>query len=155
LRNSRARPDFLANEAGDLTGQKYYDSPKLLGQLFRRVPVRRWMPQQWNGSRSPSDGDTVKGALSRVVSLYNLGLPGLPDPNEELTEEMSYLLDAYCERLLAIGQAHTIIKNKNNYVSEAELVSGTIMASWSDHGRRREEVAAMNLEVSIALICAM
>jgi RNA-dependent RNA polymerase len=154
LRKSQARPDFLASEAGDLTGRQYYNSPKLLGQLFRRVPVKRWTPQQWNGSHSTSDGDTVKRALSRVVSLYNFGPPGLPDPNEELTEEMSYLLDAYCERLLVIGQTHTVIKNKSNHVSEAELVSGTIMASWSDPGRRREEVAAMNLEVSIVSICA-
>jgi RNA-dependent RNA polymerase len=147
LPRTQARPDFLANEAGDHTSRKYYESPKLLGQLFRRVPVRRWIPLQWNGSYSPSDGDTVKRALSRT-SLYNLGLLGLPDLSEELAEEMSYLLDAYCERLLVIGQTHTITKNKHIHVSEAELVSGTIMANWSDHARRREAVKAMNVEVS-------
>jgi len=61
---------------------------------------------------------------------------------------MSYLLDAYCERLLVIGQTHTITKNKHIHVSEAELVSGTIMANWSDHARRREAVTAMNVETS-------
>lgn len=69
-------------------------------------------------------------ALSRV-SIRNLGLSGLTYPSEELIEEMSYLLNAYCEQLLIIGQAHTISKNKAIHVSDAELVSGTIVANWS------------------------
>jgi RNA-dependent RNA polymerase len=148
LRRNQAWPDFHSREGADLTSEEFYESPKLLGQLFRRVPVRRWIPLQWNGNYSPSDGDTIKRALSRT-SLYNLGLSGLPDLSDELAEEMSYLLDAYCEQLLVIGQTHTITKNKHIHVSEAELVSGTIMANWSDHARRREAVKAMNLEVSV------
>jgi RNA-dependent RNA polymerase len=87
----------------------------------------------------------VEAALS-YVDLPQLGLPGLTDPSEELMEEMTYLLNAYCDQLLIIGQAHTMSKNKNIHVSEAELVSGTIMANWSDHHRRRNAVSEMNLQ---------
>ncbi|KAG0706495.1 RdRP-domain-containing protein [Suillus ampliporus] len=146
LPRSQPRPDFLAKEGANLTsGEQFYKSTKLLGELFRRVPVKKEIPQQWNGNYSPSDGATVETALSRV-DLCNLGLSGLTDPSEELVEEMTYLLNAYCEQLLVIGQAHTISKNKDIHVSEAELVSGTIMANWSDPHRRRNAVSAMNLQ---------
>ncbi|KAG0699740.1 RdRP-domain-containing protein [Suillus ampliporus] len=140
------RPDFIAKEGADLNSDQYYNSKKLLGHLYRRVPVKeKWIPQDWNEDYSPSDGLTVEDALSRV-GLRNLGLSGLTDPTEQLVEEMTHLLDAYSEQLLAIGQSHTILKNKNSHVSEAELVSGTIMANWSDHHRRRDAVSAMNLQ---------
>ncbi|KAJ8589428.1 RdRP-domain-containing protein [Rhizopogon salebrosus TDB-379] len=140
------RPDFLAKESADLSNSDhFYNSEKLLGKLFRRVPVKRWMPQEWNEDYSPSDGGSVQMALAHV-GLRSLGLSGLTAPTAELTEEMTHLLDAYGEQLMAIGQAHTILKKKDSYVSEAELVSGTIMANWTDHHRRRDAVSAMNLQ---------
>lgn len=142
---NQPKPDFLAKEGADLNSDQYYNSKKLLGQLYRRVPVKKWIPQEWNEDYSPSDGTSVDDALSRA-SLRNLGLSGLPDPTQELIEEMTYLLEAYCDQLLVIGQSHTILKNKDSHVSEAELVSGTIMANWSDHRRRRDAVTAMNLQ---------
>ncbi|KAG2109648.1 RdRP-domain-containing protein [Suillus discolor] len=142
---NQPKPDFLAKEGADLNSDQYYNSKKLLGQLYRRVPVKRWIPQEWNEDRSPSDGASVENALSHV-GLRNLGLSGLTPPTQELIEEMTYLLEAYCEQLLVIGQSHTILKNKDSHVSEAELLSGTIMANWSDHHRRRDAVTAMNLQ---------
>ncbi|KAF9229726.1 RdRP-domain-containing protein [Gyrodon lividus] len=141
---SRTKPDFLAQDGANVNSDQYYNSPKLLGQLFRRVPVNDWMPDEWDGSQSPSGGDVIKRAL-RGVGLYGLGL-SLDTPSEELHKEMYYLLGEYCRQLLAIGTTHTISKSKDTYVSEAELVSGTIMANWSDHHRRREAVGAMNLQ---------
>lgn len=146
LPRSQPRPDFLAKEGDDITSKQFYNSPKLLGQLYRRVPMRKGIPTAWNGNHSPSDGATVNVALSRAVSLHNLGLSNMTHPSGELLEEMTYLLNAYCEQLLIIGQAHTISKNKAVHVSEAELVSGTITANWSDHQRQKNAVAAMNLQ---------
>ncbi|KIK99941.1 hypothetical protein PAXRUDRAFT_30186 [Paxillus rubicundulus Ve08.2h10] len=140
----RTKPDFLAREGADVESDMYYNSKKLLGQLFRRVPINDWMPDGWNGSQSPSGGDIVERALERV-GLYGLGL-SLAAPSEELHEEMMYLLEEYGLQLLAIGTTHTISKNKDACVSEAELVSGTILANWSDHRKRREAVGAMNLQ---------
>jgi len=140
----RRKPDFLAREGADVDSEAYYNSQKLLGDLFRRVPVKDWMPQEWNESHTPSGGDFVEYAL-RQIDLYGLGL-SLAAPSAELQEEMDYLLEDYSQRLLAIATTHTMSKNKDIYVSESELVSGTIMANWSDHHRRREAVGAMNLQ---------
>jgi len=141
---NREKPDFLAREGANVKSDGYYNSQKLLGDLFRRVPIKDWMPQEWNETHTPSGGDTVEHAL-RQAGLYGLGL-SLAAPSEELQEEMHFLLEDYCERLFAIAQTHTVSKNKDVFVSESELVSGTIMANWSDHHRRREAVGAMNLQ---------
>ncbi|KAL6303669.1 RdRP-domain-containing protein [Sparassis latifolia] len=141
------KPDFLAREGNDLQSDRYYTSNKLLGILFRRVPVKKWYPKLWNENYSPSGGTVVETALSSI-HLHSLGLPAPNEPSEELLEEMRHLLDAYCDQLFAIAKVHTITKNKDAYVSEAELMSGTIMANWSDHRRRRDAVSAMNLQTS-------
>lgn len=142
------RPDFLAKEGADLSNnERFYNSKKLLGVLFRRVPVARWTPEEWNETYSPSDGATVEQALAHV-GLRSLGLSGLTTPSEELIDEMTHLLNAYSEQLMVIGQAHTVLQKKGSHVAEAELVSGTIMANWSDHHRRRDAVSAMNLQVA-------
>lgn len=130
-----------------MNSDKYYNSAKLLGELFRRVPVKDWMPEEWNETHTPSGGEVIELAL-RQFNLYELGL-SVTAPSAELQEEMYYLLEDYCGRLLAIATTHTISKNKDVYVSESELVSGTIMANWSDHHRRREAVGAMNLQVRV------
>jgi len=142
------KPDFLSREGRDPTGENFYNSKKLLGHLFRRVPLEHWTPDEWDGVDSPSNGEVIEHAL-RGVGLYGLGLPALERPLEELHKEMQYLLDEYCDQLTAIGRVHTLSRNKDIPVSEAELVSGTLMANWSDHHRRREAVNAMNLQVSI------
>ncbi|KAF8557374.1 RdRP-domain-containing protein [Imleria badia] len=142
---NRVKPDFLAREGADLNSDQYYASQKLLGQLFRRVPVKDWIPPEWNETHTPSGGEIVEHAL-RQIGLYGLGL-SLAAPSDELQDEMEHLLDDYCQRLFAIATTHTASKNKDIHVSESELVSGTIMANWSDHHRRREAVGAMNLQV--------
>ena len=146
--NKQPKPDFLSHEGRDSTGENFYNSKKLLGHLFRRVPLEHWIPEEWGGVDSPSNGEVIEHALRGVV-LHGLGLPALERPPEELCQEMQYLLDEYCDQLTAIGKVHTLSKNKDIPVSEAELVSGTLMANWSDHHRRREAVNAMNLQVSI------
>ncbi|KAG6333288.1 hypothetical protein ID866_5806 [Astraeus odoratus] len=139
------KPDFLSHEGRDPTSDQFYPSPKLLGRLFRRVPLEHWAPEEWHEPNSPSKGEIVEDALRRV-GLYGLGLPALDEPSEELYEEMRCLLDEYCDQLTTIGKAHTLSKNKDIVVSESELVSGTLMANWSDHHRRREAVTAMNMQ---------
>ncbi|GBE85127.1 hypothetical protein SCP_0703130 [Sparassis crispa] len=146
IRN-QPRPDFLAREGDDLQSNQYYTSKKLLGILSRRVPVKTWYPGSWNKSYPPSDCAVIIRALSSI-NLPNLGLPAHTKPSKELSEEMQHLLDAYCDQLLAIAKVHTITKTKDAYISEAELVSGTIMANWSDHRRQKDAVSAMNLQTS-------
>jgi len=144
----RRKPDFLAYEGQDPTERNFYNSKKLLGKLFRGVPLVHWIPEERDREDSPSKGNVIERAL-RGVGLYDLGLPELQAPSEELHEEMQHLLVDYRDQLLAIGKVHSLSKNKDTPVSEAELISGTLMENWSHHQRRREAVESMNFQVSI------
>ena len=144
---SQERPDFLAPESVDsVDNNRYYPSEKLLGVLFRSVPAANRPELRYDVFNTPSDGNCIFNALMEI-DLSELGLPPLLPPQDDLREEMEQLLDAYSEHLESIAQIHSFSKSRG--VSEAELISGTIIAKWPDHRKRREAVIAMNLQVSI------
>jgi RNA-dependent RNA polymerase len=147
---SQERPDFLAPESIDSADNNlYYPSEKLLGVLFRNVPAAKRPEMRYDVSNTPSDGNCIYNALMGI-DLSELSLPPLQPPQDDLREEMLQLLDAYSEHLVSIAQVHSISKLRSRIgVSEAELISGTIMAKWSDHRKRREAVISMNSQVSI------
>ena len=141
------RPDFLAPENIDsVDNYLYYPSEKLLGVLFRSVPSAK-RPDALN---TPSEGNRVFDALMGI-DLSELGLPPLEPPLADLREEMLQLLGAYSEHLASIAQLYSISKSRGAQISEAELISGTITAKWSDQRKRREAVIAMNTQVSIII----
>jgi hypothetical protein len=124
-------------------GDTYYPSAKVLGKLYRSVPIEDYYPEL---DQQRTDGEKIRAALASV-GLRSLGLPSLDSPPEDLLEEMGNILDEYSDQLMVIAKTHTISKRANAYLSEAELVSGTIQERY-DHRKRREAVSAMNLQVS-------
>jgi RNA-dependent RNA polymerase len=149
---SQERPDFLAPETVDSADNNlYYPSEKILGVLFRNVPSAEPPVLRNHALNTPSDGISVSNALM-YIDLSELGLPALHPPQNNLMEEMEQLLDAYSEHLVSIARIHTISKSPKAQVTEAELISGTITAKWSDHRKRREAVTAMNLQVPIIIL---
>jgi hypothetical protein len=143
------KPDYLSGEGVNPAASMvdvYYPSPKILGQLYRSVPDEDYYPDPSELDEQRTDGAKIRRALVSV-GLRSLGLPSLDFPQEELLEDMRNILDEYSEQLMAIAKTHTISKRVNAYLSEAELVSGTIQERY-DHRKRREAVSAMNLQVS-------
>jgi RNA-dependent RNA polymerase len=136
------RPDFLSGEGSNrrLT-DRFYRSQKILGIMFRSVLIDDSTPDRRHGHLLPSDG------LNIWCCLRKTGVD-LGQPSADIMEEMKYLLEAYSDRLSAIAQAYSLSKHAESSLSEEELVSGTIMAHWADHNKRREAVVSMNLKVS-------
>ncbi|KAJ7456436.1 RdRP-domain-containing protein [Mycena latifolia] len=143
---SNIRPDFLSGEGVNPNSDLYYPSAKILGMLYRSVPIEDYHPDPSELEVQLTDGNKIQTALTSI-GLYDLGLPLLINqPREDLLEEMRIILDEYSDQLMVIAKTHTISKRANAYLSEAELVSGTIQERYSDHRKRREAVAAMNLQ---------
>ncbi|KAK0457722.1 RdRP-domain-containing protein [Desarmillaria tabescens] len=136
------RPDYLSGEGvnpGD--GPGYYPSNKILGILYRSVPVDEYHPRK--DEAELVDHDLLDGLLQPHLRVaYDLSM----DPDEDDLGEMRHILDEYCQQLLVIAKAHTISKVSTEHLSEAELVCGCIMERYTDHKKRRETTASMNLQ---------
>jgi len=143
---SRLRPDFLAPESVDsVDNDRYYPSEKLLGILFRSVPPPKRPELRNDASNTPLApvGNSIFNALMEI-DMSVLALPRLQPPQDDLREEMIQLLGVYSEHLKSIARIFSISKSRGARISEAELISGTITAKWSDHRKRREAVISMN-----------
>jgi len=139
----RKKPDYLSSEGTNLEkSQNYYPSKKVLGALFRRVPMEDHFPRKYD---NPTDYEKVLTALS-ALDPPSLGLSSLDMPPDDLMDEMRHKIWEYSRQLMVIAKTHTLSKSPTAYLTEAELVSGTIQAKWADHRKRREAVAAMNLQ---------
>ncbi|KAK0457718.1 RdRP-domain-containing protein [Desarmillaria tabescens] len=138
----RRRPDYLSGEGvnpGD--GPGYYPSNKILGILYRSVPVDEYHPRK--DEAEFVDHDLLDDLLQPHLRVaYDLSM----DPDEDDLEEMRHILDEYCQQLLVIAKAHTVSKLSAAHLSEAELVCGCIMERYTDHRKRREMTASMNLQ---------
>jgi hypothetical protein len=120
----------------------FYPSKKILGQLYRRVPLRADELDCLN----PSFGPVITDAL-HCLGTDRLGLPSIFDVDKETLQEMDDLMELYATELQFIAKTHTLSKHPNEQLTEAELVSGTIQTKWADHHKRRDAVASMNLQV--------
>lgn len=136
------RPDFLSGEGSNrrLT-DRFYRSQKILGILFRGVLIDDYTADRHHGHIQPSDGVKIWKCLLQTNVDFEL-------PSDDVVDEMKHLLEAYSDRLFAIAQAYSLSKHVDSHLSEEELVSGTIMAHWADHNKRREAVMSMNVKVS-------
>ncbi|KAK0202976.1 RdRP-domain-containing protein [Desarmillaria ectypa] len=136
------RPDYLSGEGVNPDeGPGYYPSKKILGILYRSVPVDEYHPRK--DEAEVVDHELLDDLLEPHLRVaYDLSL----DPDENDLEEMRHILDEYCQQLLAIAKAHTVSKVSTAHLSEAELVCGCIMERYTDHKKRRETTASMNLQ---------
>ncbi|PBK99203.1 RdRP-domain-containing protein [Armillaria gallica] len=136
------RPDYLSGEGVNPTeGERFYPSKKILGILYRSVPVDAYHPRQ--DEADLVDHELLDDLLEPHLNVaYNLSM----DPDEDDLEEMRHILDEYCQQLLAIAKAHTVHKFSKEHLSEAELVCGCIMEHYFDHKKRRETTTSMNLQ---------
>ncbi len=142
------QPDYLSGEGVNPgKGSGYYPSKKILGILYRSVPVDEYHPCQ--DEAELVDNELLDDLLEpHLIVAYDLSM----EPDENVLEEMRHILDEYCQQLLAIAKAHTVHKLSTEHLSEAELVCGCIMEHYFDHKKRRETTASMNLQVRTALL---
>ncbi|KAK0497236.1 RdRP-domain-containing protein, partial [Armillaria luteobubalina] len=136
------QPDYLSGEGvNPEEGTRHYPSKKILGILYRSVPVDEYRPRRDEAEKV--DHELLDNLLEPHLRVaYDLTM----DPDENDLEEMRHILDEYCQQLLAIAKAHTVHKLSSAHLSEAELVCGCIMEHYYDHKKRRETTASMNLQ---------
>ncbi|KAK0434557.1 RdRP-domain-containing protein, partial [Armillaria borealis] len=140
--DGKRRPDYLSGEGVNPDeGERFYPSKKILGILYRSVPVDEYHPRK--GEAELIDHELLDNLLERHLNVaYELSM----EPDDDDLGKMRHILDEYCQQLSAIAKAHTVYKFSSARLSEAELVCGCIMEQYSDHKKRRETTASMNLQ---------
>jgi RNA-dependent RNA polymerase len=142
------KPDFLSGEGVNPSHNDsgYYPSTKVLGHLYRKIPNQdlHFKPKH---SIRKVDFDLIWLRLGRVTIGDIVMRDLLAQPPDELMEEMESVLLQFCERLFHIAQSHTVSRHPDTHLSEAEIVGGTSQERFTDHKKRKEMVAAMNLQV--------
>ncbi|KNZ60997.1 hypothetical protein VP01_1468g2 [Puccinia sorghi] len=159
-----AKPDFMCPEymlnVHKKNNERYYQSEKVLGKLFRAIPSERveffesgpapgFLPQSIPGRRRRKRTEEVEGLdLDRSITqrlesvLRARKMSDFPDPIWK--DEFERLLEAFSQEFAKICQQNSLNKTKLNYSSsrltEMEGVVGVILSSSSDRRLKRENL---------------
>lgn len=142
----------MAYEGTNPDRSNYYHSEKVLGTLYRRIPA----------SESPVFTDRRSGRSCKLSdAMLDLRYDLLKAFHKTYTykekmcleEEMRSILALYSEQLLAIAKIHSFSRRADDHISEAELVTGMIQATWGHHRSSSEAVTSMNLQVRPIYTC--
>ncbi|POV95480.1 hypothetical protein PSHT_15646 [Puccinia striiformis] len=162
-----AKPDFMCPEymlnVHKKNNERYYQSEKVLGQLFRAIPSERVeffesgpsngiLPQsipgrsRRNRTQEVEVLDADRRITRRLISvLRTRGMSDFPDPLWR--DEFERLLEAFGQEFSKICQQNSLNKAKSNYgpsrLSEMEGMVGVILSSSSDRRLKRETLVRL------------
>ncbi|KAI5478467.1 hypothetical protein MNV49_005108 [Pseudohyphozyma bogoriensis] len=146
--SSRLKPDFMWPEwkAGK-PGEHFYESPKVLGRLFRSVPSEESFSSP-GYVRSPSREsiDTGRAITNALAALPIDGLPfgNLGPPDEVLVREFrNGTIPEFGDELLRRARANTLSRRHGFHLSEEEVFVGTILAPSKDKRGKRDTIARL------------
>lgn len=166
------KPDFMCPEYMFHSNQRgkldYYESPKVLGRLFRAIPSERveffessplqgQLPQSIPGRKRQNqhqrvdrldlDGSITR-RLTRVLQAHRM--VDFPDPIWK--QEFEELLEAFSQEFFKICQENSLKKSKLKEgswpLSEMEGLIGVILASSSDRRLKKDSVARLQDQTS-------
>jgi RNA-dependent RNA polymerase len=143
------KPDFMAGEVERIDVRhpesRYYPSIKILGKLYRNIPDEELFYE--NFTTQTIEYERISSVLFQL-KVQDLDMDFLlQEPGEDLMTEMVYVLEEFCDRLFAIAHRQTISRRLDEYLTEAEILTGTIQEGYLDHRKRKDAVAEMNIEV--------
>ncbi|WAR53711.1 hypothetical protein PtB15_3B220 [Puccinia triticina] len=167
-----AKPDFMCPEymlnVHKKNSEKYYESNKVLGKLFRAIPSERveffesgpsngLLPQSIPGRTRRQRTTEVEGLdrdrrITRRLksALQSRGMTDFPDPLWR--DEFEPLLVAFGQEFSKICQQNSLNKSKPHYgqsgLSEMEAIVGVILSSSSDRRLKRETVVRLQEQTS-------
>lgn len=148
------KPDFLAAEyQANRVDKDFYPSPKVLGQLFRDIPLHLLDPTDHTPPADPRrySLDSNRRLTSRLSQLPIDGLeggaPGLP--RSDLVEELATLIPPFTDKLHRICRLNTLSHRRDRHLSEEEAFVGTISATSKDKRRKQEVITRLQEQTSV------
>lgn len=141
-------PDYQSKEAKLDDHTKYYESPKALGVLYRRMALRSVLPWAKDVSNKEAIFWSEHPIWKLLLELKNEFFPGLNADEEE--EHVKKIFNGYVRELKGIRGIYTI---GNLPLSEAEVFCSIIMEQTPN--RRREDMTQMLRDAAVQLVEAV
>lgn len=139
-------PEWLARKKNS----DYYESPKVLGQLFRAIPLDSTFPRRAQDERTLDPSLIITNSLARV---HVKGLPGgrLGDPDPALIKDCykSEIIFWLSDELLYYARLNTLSGRMDRHLSEAEAFTGTISAPAKDDRKRRDTITRLQDQTTL------
>lgn len=142
----QSKPDFMCPE--HLYGKHeddgyFHRSEKVLGQLFRSIPVEDLEIPSTDSTQFCIDQNrAITRALTNLeidgVDGSSLGIPDLA-----LVQLFKLELEDFGEQLKRVCRLNTLSKRLDRHLSEEEAFIGTILAVTKDKHRKQEAIARL------------
>lgn len=137
------KPDSLcAEHRAGRVDEDFYPSPKVLGRLFRDIPLH----DLDHFSPSPPTDAThhsleIKRLLTSHLSQLSIdGLGTLSRSPSSLVEELETLILPFSDEFLRICRLNALSRRRDRHLSEEEAFVGTISATSKDKRRRQDMI---------------
>ncbi|KAH8917709.1 RdRP-domain-containing protein, partial [Atractiella rhizophila] len=146
-----ARPDFLRPEyVAERDDRAYYDSPRLLGKLFRAIPEQDLRPQPAKKQRTLPESFTCRYGYSASdpiskAMLRSMGSSLVYMHDGEVEEEMFDIWSRFALDLNVICHDNTL-SNRGKPLSEEEAFVGAIIARIPDRRLQKEHLSLLKVQ---------
>ncbi|KAL8279909.1 hypothetical protein RQP46_007759 [Phenoliferia psychrophenolica] len=138
-------PDFMAPEWRVVkASEDYYESPKVLGQLFRDIPLEDLNPPQRPSGAATLDSHDIISATLTQVAIDGMPDGVLGDPYDDLCEEMRHVMERFTEEFLRLARLHTLSRRQDRHLSEEETFAGTMVAHSRDRRLRNDTITQLH-----------
>ena len=155
------KPDYMAPETANINSNEYYQSRRALGQLFRAIdlPIEQ-QPSLRQGGRRRRRGRNADELVDRFnrLNMEDARDSNLfraveehvqdfiftdADQNEEDLASITQLFERYVSELKLICVSNALSSTRNNPLSEAEAIIGTIAQKTSQRQKRKDAMSKL------------
>jgi RNA-dependent RNA polymerase len=166
----RAKPDWNAPETVTSDSDKFYQSTRAIGKLFRSIdlPDLRSVRDRARRSQKKQPKEGHEFSLEEVLAAFHLDDTNKEEDvvrmavedrvqffidtrplDEDAINYASQLFNRYASELRTICTTHTLTYSRSSMLTEEEAVMGTIVAKCSQPRKRKDLMAKLREQTNL------
>lgn len=150
------KPDFMSIEGRKLDSELYYESEKVLGRLYRDIPLEDVEAPKKRPKRAEKgyhavldEGHVLIRKVGKLVAKSGMDGGVSEMESEQLDEFMWERMSHFGSELLQIARLNTLNQRSSRHLTEEEVFTGTI-AAIGDPRRKRDAMARLQKQSQFA-----
>lgn len=164
---TQAKPDWNAPETVTSDSVRFYQSPKAIGRLFRRIELGPVLQKaQRDARRARQDHgelsleellnnfhlDQTRGHTDGMRDLIEDRVSQFIDTQDIIDQEVEYVSELFCRytsELRTICASHTLSSARAAMLTEEEAMVGTIVAKCSQPRKRKDLMSRLREQTGL------